>query len=247
MGCYLRAGMLSAWDRRLARRAAALSGLTALVTLLVVATTDEGASAALRIGMVAALLPVAGSIGALAALRIAEGRGELRALAALGVDPVRAARGAILGGVALAIVGPALAASTLADLSGLFPQPVSVRLWIADGAAMRELTQGFRLDPGGGLSLFAPAPLADPIAVGRGAPLVCTVAALGLAAIGGPTWIATPRPLLERSLVGTLTLLLAIVAFQGVAAGRLPPALLLGAPLLLLIDSARARYLARRQ
>lgn len=236
----------AAWDDQLARRAAVLSGLIALVTLLVVATTDEGAPLARRIGMVAGLLPIAGSIGALCALRIAAARGELRTLAAIGVDPLRAARGAILGGVAIAALGPALAASAVADLSGLFPRPVAPRLWVADGSGMRELTLGLRLDPGGALTLLGSASAASPVPEGAGAPLFFTVAALALAAIGGPTWIATPRPLLGRIGAGTLALLLAIGAFQGVAAGRLPPAALIGAPLLLLIDGARARYLARR-
>jgi hypothetical protein len=237
----------AAWDYHLARRAAVLSGLIGLVTLLVVATTDEGAPAARRIGMVAALLPIAGSVGALGSLRIAAARGEMRALAAIGVDPLRASRGAILGGVAIAFIGPALAASAVADLSGLFPRPFTPRLWVADGAGMLELTLGLRLDPGGVLTLLGSTPAATPLPESAGAPLFFTVVALSLAAIGGPSWIATPRPMLGRIGAGTLALLLAIGAFQGVAAGRLPPAALIGAPILLLIDGARARYLARRR
>jgi hypothetical protein len=240
-------GRGGAWDYQLARRAAAISGLIGLLTLLVVATTDEGAPAARRLGMVAALLPIAGSVGAFSALRIAAGRGEIRALAAIGVDPLRAARGAILGGVAVALLGPMLASSAIADLSGLFPRPLAPRLWVADGPGMLELTLGLRLDPGGALSLVSPEPAAASPSEGAGAPLFFTVAALALAAIGGPTWIATSRSLLGRIGAGTLALLLAIGAFQGVAAGRLPPVALIGAPILLLIDAGRARYLARRR
>lgn len=236
--------MLSAWDRRLARRAAALSAITAIVTAVVVATTDEGAPWSRRSGMIAALLPIAGSLGALAAIRIAAGRGEIRALAAIGVDPVRAARGAVAGGVALAIAGPLLAASGIADLGGLFPRPMAPRAWVADGAGMRELTQGFRLDPGGALSLLPPAPS---LAAPPPAPIFFTVAALALLAIGGPLWIAAPRALAGRIAVGALALAMAIVAFQGVAAARLPPPVLVAAPLILFLDAARARYRARRE
>src|SRR4051794_3052746 len=100
--------VLSAWDRKVARRAAAIAALVALLALAVVAATDEGAPWSQRVGMVAALLPIAGSIGAIAAIRIAERRGELCALAAIGVDPVRAVRGAVLGGVVLGLIGPLL-------------------------------------------------------------------------------------------------------------------------------------------
>src|SRR3954462_6680515 len=101
--------MPSAWDRLLARRAVVLAGIVALFTLLIIAATDEGAPFAQRLGMAAALAPIAGAVGALGALRLAKGRGELRALAALGADPVRAARGAIAGGALLAALGPTLA------------------------------------------------------------------------------------------------------------------------------------------
>jgi len=127
--------MSSAWDLRLALCAAALAGITALFTLLIIAATDEGAPFARRLGMAAALGPIAGAVGALGAIRIAAGRGELRALAAIGADPARAARGAILGAVLIAALGPALAASGLADLGGLFPRPAAAHVWIArDGA-----------------------------------------------------------------------------------------------------------------
>ncbi len=235
--------MLSAWDRRVAQRAAAIAALVALVTLVVVAATDEGAPFARRAGMVAALLPVAGSLGAFAAIRIAEGRGELRALFAIGVDPVRACRGAVTGGVALALIGPLLAASGLADLEGLFPRPMVPRLWIADGAGMLERTQGLRLDPGGALTLVTPL---GELAAQPHAPRLFTALSLALAALAGPAWIAAPRPPRARAIIVGLVVLTAIVAFQAVAAQRLPPIALLAAPLLLLIDAARARYLARR-
>ena len=243
--------MSSAWDLRLALRAAALAGITALFTLLIIAATDEGAPFARRLGMAAALGPIAGAVGALGAIRIAAGRGELRALAAIGADPPRAARGAILGAVLIAAIGPALAASGLADLGGLFPRPAAAHVWIARDGGMTELTRGLRVEPGGVVArVAATAGEAPGLPAGAAA---YTVIALAIAAVGVPLWTAaaaawgagsTAR--LRVVVVGVLALLLAIVAFQAVAAGRLPAAALIGAPLILFLDGAAARYRARR-
>ncbi len=242
--------MSSAWDLRLGRRAAALAGITALFTLLIIAATDEGAPFARRLGMAAALAPIAGAVGALAAIRIAAGRGELRALAAIGADPVRAARGAILGGALIAALGPLLAASGAADLGGLFPRPVAAHVWIASDGGMTELTQGLRVDAGGAVTRV-------PVVQGEAPTLPAgatafTVFALTIAAAGVPLWTAAAAgwgagaATALRSGIGVAAILVAIVAFQAVAAGRLHPAGLIGAPSLLFLDGAWARYRARR-
>jgi len=242
--------MISAWDRRLALRAAAIAGITALFTLLVIVATDEGAPFARRLGMAAALAPIAGAVGALGAIRLAASRGELRALAACGADPVRAARGAIAGGVLLAALGPMLAASGVADLGGLFPRPAAARVWIASEGGMTELTQGLRVDRGG-VPTRVPASVREAPTLPAGAALF-TVIALGIAAAAVPLWTAAAAawgvgPVATIRLpIGVAALLLAIVAFQAVAAGRLAPALLIGPPLILFLDGARARYRARR-
>ena len=242
--------MSSAWDRRLARRAAAIAGITALFTLLIIAATDEGAPFARRLGMAAALGPIAGAVGALAAIRIAAGRGELRALAAIGVDPERSARGAIVGGVILAALGPALAASGVADLGGLFPRPAAAHVWIASDGGMTEVTQGLRIDRGGAVARVA-ATGGEPPGLPAGS-TVFTVIALAIAAAGVPLWTAAAaawgagKVAAIRGLVGGIALVLAIVAFQAVAAGRLPAAALVGSPLILFLDGAAARYRARR-
>lgn len=242
--------MSSAWDLRLALRAAALAGITALFTLLIIAATDEGAPFARRLGMAAALGPIAGAVGALGAIRIAAGRGELRALAAIGADPARATRGAILGAVLIAALGPALAASGLADLGGLFPRPAAAHVWIARDGGMTELTLGLRVEPGGAVARLAATPGETP-ALPAGATMF-TVIALAIAAASVPLWTAAAAAwgagsaARTRVVVGVLALLLAIVAFQAVAAGRLPAAALIGAPLILFLDGAAARYRARR-
>src|SRR5262245_29653924 len=113
-----------------------------LVTCVVVTTTDEGAPWARRIGMIVALVPVAAALGTFAAGRVARARGELSALAAVGVAPLRARRGAVLGGVVLGLAGPAVAASPRVDLDALFPAPLAARAWSFDGSALREEALG---------------------------------------------------------------------------------------------------------
>lgn len=238
--------MLSPYDRSLARRALAIAALTALLALVVIATTDEGATWAVRVGMLAALTPVAGALGALAALRLATARGEIRALAALGVDPARAARGAVLGGVLASALGPLLARSGLVDLAGLFPRPLRPNAWVAEGEAMRDLTSGLVLRPGGLLAYAPPAlsSLAGRLPGAAPLPVTLTAVALALAALAGPLWATAPRRLTGRLLVGLPALLATIAAFQGVAAGRFPETTLLIGPALLLVDGLSARYRA---
>src|SRR5262245_50109068 len=113
--------------------------IVSLIVVLIVATTDEGASLPRRAAMCAALTPVACSLGALAAMRIASARGEISALCGIGVSPSRAALGAILGGAAMSLVGACIAASGWADLGALFPTAPPARAWLfADDGTMRE-------------------------------------------------------------------------------------------------------------
>jgi hypothetical protein len=225
-----------AWDRRLGLRAAALAAIGAAVGMLVVATTDEGGPWARRLAMWAALSPVAGALGVLAALRVAETRGELRALAALGADPVGAVRGAIVAGAAVALLGPVLAGSGIADLDALFPRPVVPRVWVteADGA-LRELTQGLRMAADGTLSLVAAeAPASG--ALPRGARVTAALATGALALIA-PLWAGMPAVARRRALVTAGLVTAIIVAFQSVAAGRAPAAVLMLPPALLLVEA----------
>src|SRR5262249_45951213 len=67
----------SAWDLRLAARAFSVASVAALVALLVIVTTDHGASWARRAAMWGAIAPIAGAVGVVAALRVASARGEL--------------------------------------------------------------------------------------------------------------------------------------------------------------------------
>ena len=227
-----------AWDRRLGARAAGIACVVTVVILMVVAATDEGGPWPQRLGMTAALAPVAGALGALASVRIAAARGELRALAAMGAGPLRATLGAVIGGAAVGIVGPFAAAVGLADLASLFPRPPAAHAWILEGSGLRETTLGITVDASGTLGLGARAaaslPPVPPGATGL------AVLALVLSAVVGPAWLVrgeggSPA---RRAAVGAAAIAAAIAAFQMVAAGRLSPWALVAAPVVLLVDAA---------
>ncbi len=234
----------SPWDLCLARRAATVAAVTVLLTLLVVAATDAGGPWPVRLGMTAALAPLAGAIGALAAVRVAAGRGELRALAAVGAEPARAVLGAALGGSAVGLLGAMVAASGLADLGALFPAPAAARRWMVDAAGLHELTLGLRIGAHGELALEVPRAVTSGLPAGATA---FTLAALAGAALVCPAWLAVPggsAP--RRATVGAVAVAAAIAAFQGVAAGRAPAFVLAAGPLVLAVDVLVAALRARR-
>lgn len=249
-----------AWDRRLAARSLGIAGVAALVALLVIVTTDEGAAWARRISMWAAVAPALGALGAFAAARVASARGEISALAALGVDPARAARGAAAGGVAAGLIGAAVAASGWAELDALFPRPAVVRAWTLDeDGALREATLGVRVEAGGVVTFVgdAAAASAESMALPEEAEQAA-IATLALAAIACPVWVvegmagrAGPARNRRgrkavRAIVGLGAVALLIAAFQIVAAARASPFVLVASPLLLLADAAAMRYRAAR-
>jgi hypothetical protein len=216
-----------------------VGAVAAVTALVVVAATDAGGPWRSRLGMTAALAPLCGALGTFAATRVAEARGELRALAAVGVAPWRAVLGALAGGTAVGLLGPVLAATGVADLSALFPR-AAARIWRVDAAAgtLVEVTLGLRVGPHGRLTLEAPS------AAGGGLPAGATgwaIVALAVAALASPAWAVLPSGSTARRVgAGGLVVGAAIVAFHAVAAGKLPPATLAAAPLVLGIEVARA-------
>ena len=192
--------------------------------------------------MTAALAPLCGALGALVAVRLAAAQGELRALAALGAEPGRAVLGAAMGGSAVGGLGVLVVASGRADLDALFPR-VAARVWEVDGAGLRELSLGLRVAVGGVLTLTPPVGLRPDLPSGTHA---STLVALTVAALACPAWLSLPESSRARRVgVGVAALGAAVVAFQGVAAGRLPAPLLTVGPLALLTDALLARLLAR--
>jgi hypothetical protein len=227
----------------MARRAAAIAAVATLVVLLVVAATDAGGPWSSRLGMTAALAPLVGALGAFWAVRIADARGELLALAAVGADPGRAVIGAVLGGTAIGVVGALVVSSGYADTSGLFPQ-VTARVFLPDGEGLYEPSLGLHIGPSGVLSIEAGRAAAAGLSPGADA---FTRIALFTAALACPAWVVEPAlSRARRASVGAVALAAAIVVFQGVAARRFPAPLLVLAPLLLLTDVALARYRSRQ-
>ena len=230
--------LVSAWDRCLARRAAMVGAVAVLTALIVVAATDAGGPWSLRLGMTAALAPLCGALGTVATVRVAEARGELRALAAVGAESWRAAWGAVAGGSAVGLAGSAVAASGAANLAALFPQEGTVRRWVVegDGRAVLETTLGLRVGAGGELSLVAPQAVVAALPTGATGFAIATIAA---ASVGLPVWLVVAGGSVARKLAtGGLIAVVSILAFRGVSAGLAPAAVLLVAPLLLIGDAA---------
>lgn len=234
--------MISAYDRSLARRALGIAALVGCVVLIVVTATDEGGGFSKRAALCAALAPAAGGIGALAAARIARARGESRALEALGADPFRVMRGAVLGGAIIAAIGPALVLAQVADLEPLFPRPATPSAWIAEpDGGMRDAIRGTRLGPGGTLEVAARSPEAF-----AGAPIGERRAAVGIAlmilAVAAPLVATREGRSSGRAVFAALLVIAMIAAFQLVAAGRARAFVVCVPPLVLLAHALVSRY-----
>ncbi len=231
---------MTIWDLSLARRAALIGAVALATSLIVVAATDAGGPWSLRLGMTAALAPLCGALGTLTAVRVAEARGELRALAAVGADPWRVVAGAVVGGSAVGLVGPAMAAMRMADLAALFPRAAATRIWVADGegTGLVERTLGIHIGAGGALVLEAPRVASEAL------PAVATwfaLLALAAAAVACPGWLVMTRNTPRRIAVGGMAATTTILAFQGVAAGRLPAFVLSFAPAMLMVHALAER------
>jgi len=198
--------------------------------------TDEGmATVGGRLGRLAALVSLAGGAAAFIATEQARSRGELRALGAAGVPPIKASMGAVLGGAAVGAVGPVLALIRSVDLSPLFPRAVPFGgSWMPQGEAWFETTRGIVVRASGELHLVSAAGLVSmaPDPAPRGA----TVVALLVSAIGFPLWATARGRAAHRAAVALGVALASVAVFHLVAAGRLPAASLALPPFLLMLD-----------
>jgi hypothetical protein len=228
---------LSPYDWLLARRTAALGiALGALVFFLMVGTDEGLATLGGRLGRLAALVSLAGGAGAFIATEQARSRGELRALGAAGVSPIKASKGAVLGGAAVGAVGPVLALVRAVDLSPLFPRAIPLGgSWMPQGESWFETTRGIVVRASGELQLVGAAGFAavapDP------APRGATVVALVLAALGFPLWATARGSTLHRAAALLGVAAASVAAFHLVAAGRMPSAILALPPSLLMLDA----------
>lgn len=228
---------MSPYDWLLARRTVALGVALGALVFFVMVGTDEGlATLGGRLGRLAALVSLAGGAAAFIATEQARSRGELRALAAAGVSPIKASMGAIVGGAAVGAVGPLLALVRTVDLSPLFPRAVAFGgSWMPQGEAWLESTRGIVVRASGelervgaaGLVVMAPDP----------APRAATVVALVLAAVAFPLWATARGSTLHRVAVALGVASTSVAVFHLVAAGRMPSATLVLPPSLLTLDA----------
>jgi hypothetical protein len=234
---------LTAYDWLLVRRTVSLALALAILVFIVMVGTDDAASTfAGRVGRLAALVSLAGGGGAFIANEQARSRGELRALAAAGVPPVKASLGAIVGGAVVGALGPVLALARVVDLTPLFPRVApSGKTWVSQGDEWLDATRGVVVRASGELAQVA-APVQAALVEGP-MPRLATAAALSLAAIGFPLWATARSAALRRSAVGLVVAAASVAIFHLVAAQRTSPAALVVPPLILLMDAA---FLHRR-
>jgi hypothetical protein len=228
---------LTAYDSLLARRAAALGvALVVLVFLAMLGTDDAASTHAGRLGRLAGISSIAGGGGAFLALAQARMRGEVRALAATGSMPARAALGAVIGGTVVGLFGAALALVPGVDLTPLFPHALPLESgWVRDNGAWLDPVRGVRVAADGAIS-WAGAGSAVERAALSPAPVTATIAALALGALALPIWATADGPALRRASVSFVIASAAVFVFHLVAAHRTGAVTLVLPPLLLLID-----------
>ena len=235
--------ILTAYDRLLARRTVSLGVALTLLALALMFGTDDGASTfAGRIGRLAALVSLAGGGGAFIATEQARSRGEMRALGAAGVPPVKAAMGAVVGGTALGALGPVLALLPSVDLTPLFPRVVPSGMdWVRQGDAWLDVARGTVVRATGELARVAVA--VPPSIADRPVDRAATALALIFAALAFPLWATATSSALRRASVGLAVAAAAVGVFHLVAVHRVSALALAVPPAALLLDAA---FLHRR-
>jgi hypothetical protein len=208
---------MTAFDRSLFVRMVGVTGILLVGTLGVVILTDEpGSTAPMRVARVAAFTPALSVAAALLCLEQARDRGELRALAALGFSPWRAARGATLAGWLLGAVAALLLVSAWADASSLFPVLPEPHGWRLAGTRWVEAARGVAVAPDGTLVLSSPTALRT---TARTAHAWVSAVAIGAHALVGPPWAASPMSGAARLTGLFLSIALTVTLLHLFAAG----------------------------
>src|SRR5512139_660305 len=139
---------MHAFDRLLWRRCLGLSLLLSLLAAGVAAATDEpGSTLGTRVSRLAAFLPAIVVISEQVVLAQCRARGELGALAALGVSPLAQVRGAVVAGLCLGVLAVAAVLSPFSDVRALFP--------VVGGAPSFTPLDGALVDPRTGVTFLA--------------------------------------------------------------------------------------------
>ena len=245
---------MTAWDFRTFARALGATLIGVVVVWLVTAASDEGQlTVGVRAGRTLPLAPLCSAIGAALALGTARVRDESRALEALGRSPGQTARAAALGAALPSLlIGLAIGASSIVDVSGFYPRPTRGDTFVYADGAFTSSTLGVRVTNDGEPHPTAEGPAS---AADEGLPRHARAAASTATALAGLALaLVTARAVLRVSLLRRrgrrrrrivaatqvfVCALFTLVAFQAAAArvapaslAMLPPAILLGVALL---------------
>lgn len=258
---------VTAWDTRIAVRAASVAALAFGVAWLITATTDEGGLAwGVRLGRSLPVAPACAAVGAAIALAPARARGELRALESLGRSPFESALAAVLGGAVVAIMAALLVAATPSiDVEGYFPATRHGVEFRFDSGGFVDAARGWRIRPDGAL-VRVQATDAAKIALAAVPPhgrvtaaIVTALAGVALAFILAHALITRPVASGPRAAAGppwrspiarSVALVVAcggatVLAFHAAAAGRIDAAFAT-LPALVMLAGALLRYRPRR-
>ena len=228
---------LTAYDALLGRRSASLGLAFAVIAFLVMLGTDDAASThAGRLGRLAALAPVAGAGGTFVAVAQARSRGELRALAATGIAPIRASFGGVLGGVLVGLLGALVALGPGVDLAPLFPRALPIEGgWVRSGAGWLDAAHGIRVAVDGAVSSVQASADVRPVTIAT--PLAATLTALVVAAFALPLWATARGTAVHRAGVCFAVASASVFVFHLVAAQRTSSMFLVLPPLIVLADA----------
>jgi hypothetical protein len=141
---------MTAYDRHIFIRSFGLALILMALVLGVMSATDGAmTSFSEKVGRLCVLAPLIGAVGMLIGNTQAVLRGEVRALAAIGVSPHRAARGGVLSILLVGAVGAILLTTQFADIHGLLPHLDSMTwTWQPDGS-YRALQSGVEVSSTG--------------------------------------------------------------------------------------------------
>jgi hypothetical protein len=224
---------LAPWDLQCALRSATLTGALTVLSLLVTAATDEGGLTwSERTARVFPLMPVCVALATVLALAGPSGRGEGRALQALGRSPFGTACGAAVGA---ALVGLFASLVVLLDarisVHTFFPVIRALGPYTFDGHAFTNLSAGWRVTPDGTLSLpplsAATSLGGSAFAGGDGLPAHARFCAAVVMALGSVAFALTialfpPARRGRALLVLFVTAAATVFCLQAAASGRLP-------------------------
>jgi hypothetical protein len=216
-----------AYDRRLFLRSLGTAALLgAGLCTIVVASDEAGSSFGMRAARVCALAPLLQILALLWVLDGVRSRGEERALAALGVAPLRVAAAAIGAAWVVGALASLCVVSPWADPRSLFPVLAGEHAWSRAAGLWVDATSGTTVDALGRISLRATS--APPPAEPRASAALLLVLPLSLVA---PLWAALRCSPKERWLVGLACAVLVVSSLHAAAARRVPALALAGSAL----------------